>query len=177
MRKKSYRIISALYRVLGDYSREDIVEASRQLGLPPGIRAALLALAEEGDLDLPDSVSDRQSARRVHDSRREDGPKNGHGRTPSLSPKLPTEIYKRNLKMFLNSKSRFKSKQDLVDFASKLGFQEQVSSKDSRERVERKIAAFAVDNQEFQQALYEILPNDWSKQTSGWLELILGSNK
>lgn len=177
MRKKSYKIISALYRVLGDYSREDIIEASRQAGLPPGLRAALLALAEEGDRDLPGLLSDRQSDRHARKTRLEDGPTNGHGRTPSLSPKLPPVIYRRNLKVFLNSKSRFKNKQDLVDFASKLGFREKVSSKDSRDRVERKIETFAIDNPEFRDSLYKIVPNDWSKQTSGWLELILGSNE
>lgn len=177
MRKESYRIISALYKVLGDYSREDIIEASRQTGLPPGLRAALRALAEEYDRDPPDLFSDRTKPRRARETRREDGSTNGHGRTPSLSPKLPPEIYKRNLQSFLNSKARFGNKQDLIEFALKLGFREEVSSKESRLRVERKIITFAADNPEFREALYKLVPNDWSKQTSGWLELILGSKK
>jgi hypothetical protein len=177
MRKESYRIISALYKILGDYNREDIAEASRQIGLPPGLRAALRALIEESDRSEPDLFSKSGKPRRGRETRREDGTTNGHGRTPSLSPKLPGEIYKRNLQAFLNSKSRFKNKQDLINFASKLGFQENVSSKASRQRVEQKITSFALNHPEFREKLYQIVPNDWSKQTSGWLELILGSKQ
>lgn len=184
MHKESYKIISALYKILGEYSREDIVEASRQNGLPSGLSAALRALASEADRDLPNMLSQQKKSRRAREklreeksTRREEGPANGHGRAPSLSPKLPPEIYKRNLQSFLNSKARFRNKQDLVEFALKLGFLEPISTKDSRDRVEKKIIRNALDDPKFRDDLYQVIPNDWSKQTSGWLELILGSKK
>jgi hypothetical protein len=148
------------------------MEASRQRNLPPALREALRALAHEADRS-PELFGSDEKVRRLSVGRREDT-SNGQGRTPSLSPMLPSNIYRKNLLSFLASSSRFKDKQQIIEFAAKVGFNEPIPAKDSRERVEQRIAAFALMNRDFRENLYKVVPNDWSKQTSGWLELILG---
>jgi hypothetical protein len=177
MGKPTYQIISTIYRLLGDYDSRQLREASRQKNLPKALRFALQKLADEaeagnrGRIDRPVPVPTTTRIKRREPQR------NGHGQAPSLSPHLPKDIYKQNLSEFLRSRSRFANKSELLEFAAKVGFSGKVGAKDSRTRVEQKIVSFALSNSNFRDSLDRVVPNDWSKQTSGWLDLILSSRK
>lgn len=173
-----FQIISTIYRLLGDYDSKQLREASRQKGLPRGLRMAIQALASEaesGQLTFPSKDSSASGASRSSWKRRP--PRNGGGQAPSLSPNLPEEVYRKNLSDFLSSKSRFKNKSELMQFAKEVGFKDVIGPKESRKRAENRIVAFALSNADFRNRLDDIVPNDWSKQTSGWLDLILSSKE
>ena len=169
MSKSTYQILAIIYELLGKYDFDSFMVASKKRGLPDNIKMALHLLADEAKSTDIGEFQDYPT--RVIRTRK---PKRQSKRIPNLSPDLPSDIYRKNLLEFLENPSNFKTRGDLLELISMLGYPLVISNKASRERVVKQIVSLVIDNEVLRKNLHEMFSSDSNDQTEGWLKLIRG---
>lgn len=181
MPRKSDKILSALYELLRDNRAHDFLEAGRHSGTSKNLREALESLAIESDLIAERSQSGFNNSRKseaIKDKSRgsraaNDRQKKTYLFSPSgLYPGISQSLYLKNLTNFLGDKKYFPDKSALQKLVSKTGLSVDFDAKSSRQRFARKIALEGAKSEDFKTKLFEMIEDDASKQTQGWLEII-----
>ena len=176
MSRKSYQILSTLYGLLGEHDSEHFLEASTHQDVSSSLGVILRMLAEESSrIESSGTKNDRQpkEALRAEKKRTELSYKKAKLFSPSsLSPKIDPAQYAENLIIFLNDAKFFPSKHELQDLAIKTNLPIEIDARASRDRTARKIAIEGAKSDVFKERLFEIVQNDASKQTQGWLDII-----
>lgn len=160
------RIISSIYKLLGEHDSRELQRAADRADLSQHVRAALRNLARE--------------ARRSEASQKKSG-------TGLLSTKLAGRAkgskrsthrsqYRTRMIDFLCDKKQFASKQEMLKFLRMAGLSVPSSPKMSREAIARKVVAQAEKSPTERKKLNSAVFHSGGSETKGWLELISGTS-
>ena len=175
MSKRSYKIISTLYGLLSEHSEVDFIEASNHEGISKNLRTALQSLAEESDqIENGDTavVSSEESNPKKKKNPNAKYKKRIQFSASDLSPEIGMLQYEKNLTNFLSDPKYFPSKAELQELLLKTSLIVEIEPRASRQRTARKIAIEGTKSDAFRVRLFEIIQDDASKQTQGWLDII-----
>jgi hypothetical protein len=155
-----HELLSELHYLLSIASAGDFIEASK-LCKSDNIKLALEALAREHTGNLAEEVAIPS-----------DGKKSSLTKPSKTKEKSPT--HKRSdVHILLSDSSRFKKKQDLLDFAKSNGIAFKMGEKESRERgASRLVKLITALPSDKQQAIQNRLAEGFDSQTAGWARVI-----
>lgn len=158
---KVHAILGELHRLLSLYSAEDFIEAGRYSGTPRKLSEVLLALSREVDSARAGGQAKRgpfetRERVRISPRGREDG----------------TVLY------LLHQSPYFESIHSMATFAKNIGLRLQTNSKESRERVARRLASLIEKlPQPAKDRIIADLRAGEGNQTQGWVDVIKSANQ
>ena len=155
MKQEGFHVISELYKFLADFDPSAIFAASRLPNISENLRVALIALHDE--------KTSKQSTK----------PKTSVTNSPSSKKRNGGSLDAMGLLM---DKDHFPTKQALQDFVNALGIKMKISSKDSQQRLARRIVTIINENPKVGERLYDLMGASKDSQTAGWIELIRRSS-
>lgn len=162
MASKTHEILGELYRLVGAYSDDELIQASRYAGLSRYLRNALRLLASEQGGQLP---------RRVVGSSRSEA-------LVRRQPERASTADSGSLLDLIRQSKHYESPRSLVGFAREFGIKLQAQPKESRERLARRLARSinAMPVADRVRIVRELQKSFSSAQTEGWLNVIKASN-
>jgi len=166
---KPHAILSDLHRLLSTYQSDDILAASRYPGLPSSLKDALVSLAREARLADERYVDHEGIRQEIGPIRRR--PAGSRSTTP-IEGSVPATA-----ELILRSEYGA-SNASMLDFARKYGLKLDTRSKESRERVAKRLASLIQDLPEMKrnQASTSLVERTDS-QTEGWINVIRRSKR
>jgi hypothetical protein len=151
MTQEGFQVVAELYRLLATFDASAISAASKLPNVSGNLRAALAALYQETTNPQP-AVSKVGSPSGTSGKRKNGG---------SLDPLA-----------LVMDKKRFPTKHDLQQLASVLGIAIRADTKDSQERIARRIAACVALDPSAREKLYDLTGAGGDTETAGWIGLI-----
>lgn len=172
MTTDSFEVMSAVYKLLAQFSHDQFDAASRNPHISPNLKSALKSLAVEANSVSLDARNDSTSLNR-------EGSKSSHRSRPhrARTPELRTRDQPTNVTDLLTSPESFPDKDSLMKFAKNAGLSIKPDPKASRERLARRIAKEARQTKAGKAKLQRALADSVDNETRGWLNLIVGESR
>ena len=173
MNEIHHKILSDLHRILSFATSEQLASTSRSPNVSTHIKYALEALAKERELTADKKPTSQISKIKSHNTSEKSTSSTVH----RLKTMHPLNDETRHLvHKVLNDSPRFAKKSDIVHFASSVGAQLEIRSKDNKKRVINKFMAALekASRPQLSRVLRQVFSGQ-DKQTEGWIELITNS--
>jgi len=156
---KIHSILSEVYRLLGNYTAADFADASTYGNIPQPVRDALRALSRE-------ATADAQSERAKPRRQRPD--------TSAIRSRLFDDFSSlQGLANAIRHASRFNSTQTILQFAKEAGLSVAPRSKESRERLAKRVAEqISLTKEPRRSQIISRLAGEGDSQTQGWIDTI-----
>lgn len=157
-----HAILSDVHRILSQYTPDDLVAASRYLGVSEAVRSALLSLAREA---APPG------------GRRASKPRRTRGSNQAVDiegqPLVRRLATKGEIVDLILASPRFTTSGAIRDYVSESGFKIRANPKDGRQRLARRLADAVWEASDAEKAKFiSSLDLQRESQTEGWIGVI-----